>query len=405
VGGLRIVSPIHFYNGTLILPNRLLAGGAVTVADGRIQSVGPSPPPAGAEQIDLRGDYLAPGFVDLHIHGGAGADFMDATADAFRTVCAAHLRHGTTALLPTTTVARHDQHLAFLETCARLADTATGGARNLGAHFYGPYFAPEACGCHPAADVRPPAAAEFEQYLAFAAAINRATVAAELPGAEAFVRACRARGIGGNVGHSHATFAQVEAALAWGVDHIDHLFCAMSDRARLRQSQTYPMRGGVMEATLFFDELTTEVIADGKHLQRELLLLAYKVKGPDRLALVTDCNRALDMPDGEYLFGPRDGGEPILRRDGVGVMPDGKALASGVMGMDHCVRTFHALTGVPLPEVVRMASLTPARIARRADVLGSIEVGKFADLLVLDRELNVRQVHVGGQLLWQESRS
>ena len=115
-----------------------------------------------------------------------------------------------------------------------------------------------------------------------------------------------------------------------------------------------------MEATLLFDALTTEVIADGKHLSRELLLLAHKIKGPDRLALVTDCNRALDMPDGEYLFGPSDGGEPIVRRDGVGVMSDGKALASGVMGMDHAVRVFRRLTGVPLVDVVRMASLTPA---------------------------------------------
>src|SRR3989440_3388916 len=105
----------------------------------------------------------------------------------------------------------------------------------------------------------------------------------------------------------------------------------MSDRARLRQSQSYPMRGGVMEATLFFDELTTEVIADGKHLQRELLRLAYKIKGPNRLALVTDTNRAMDMPDGEYMFGPLDGGEKVIRKDGVGLMPDGQALASSVV--------------------------------------------------------------------------
>src|SRR5205823_6981688 len=143
----------------------------------------------------------------------------------------------------------------------------------------------------------------------FADSITTATVAPELPGAEAFVRAARARGIRCNAGHSYATFAQLEAALSWGISHVDHLFCAMSDRARLRQSQTYPMRGGVLEATLYFDELTTEVIADGKHLSPELLKLAYKIKGPDRLALVTDCNRALDMPDGEYIFGPRDGGE------------------------------------------------------------------------------------------------
>jgi N-acetylglucosamine-6-phosphate deacetylase len=125
--------------------------------------------------------------------------------------------------------------------------------------------------------------------------------------------------------------------------------------------------------------------------------LAYKIKGPDRLALVTDCNRALDMPDGEYVFGPRDGGELILRRDGVGIMPNGQSLASGVVGMDDCVRVFHRLTGVPLVEVVRMASLTPARIAGHDQEVGSITPGKRADLLILDRELRVRQVYIDGE--------
>src|SRR4029434_10462636 len=118
-----------------------------------------------------------------------------------------------------------------------------------------------------------------------------------------------------NSAHSYATFDKFVEPMGWGVTHVDHLFCAMSDRARLRQEQTYPMRGGVMEATLYLDDLTTEVIADGKHLSPELLKLAYKIKGPDRLALVTDCNRALDMPDGEYLFGPLDGGAPRVCDD------------------------------------------------------------------------------------------
>ena len=159
------------------------------------------------------------------------------------------------------------------------------------------------------------------------------------------------------------------------------------------------MRGGLMEATLYFDALTTEIIADGKHLSRELLLLAHKVKGADRIALATDCNRALDMPDGEYIFGPLEGGEPILRSDGVGVMADGKALASGVMGMDHAVRTFRRLTGLPLFEVVRMASLTPARIAGCEDAIGSIAPGKRADLIVFNEDLDIRQVYIGGQLV------
>jgi N-acetylglucosamine-6-phosphate deacetylase len=381
--------------GVLVLPDRLL-NGHILIEGERIAAVGPGRPPGA---LDAGDNYLCPGFVDLHVHGGAGADFMDGTADAFRTVCQAHARHGTTSLLPTTTVARHEQHLAFLEVCRRLKREGTGGARILGAHFYGPYFAREARGCHPEAPVRPPAPHEYEQYLAFADGIATATVAPELPGAEGFVRACRAHGVRCNAGHTYATFAQMEAALGWGVRHVDHLFCAMSDRARLRQTQTYPMRGGVLEATLFFDELTTEVIADGKHLTRELLRLAYKAKGPDRLALATDCNRALDMPDGEYVFGPRDGGERVLRRDGVGVMPDGQALASSVVGMDHCLRTFHTLTGVPLVEAVRMASLTPARIAGWEREVGSIEPGKLADLVVLDRGLNVVQVYLAGRPL------
>ena len=388
----------HFTNGTIVLADRLLEGGSVSVADDRIVALG-TPPPPGADIVDLQGGYLAPGFVDLHVHGGAGADFMDGTFEAFRTVCRAHARHGTTSLLPTSTVARHDQLLSFLNVCRRLKAEGTGGAVIVGAHLYGPYFAAEARGCHPGATVRPPQAADYLPFLDYADAIATATVAPELPGAEAFVRACRQRGIRCNAGHSHATFEQVEAAIGWGVRHVDHLFCAMSDRARLRQTQTYPMRGGLMEATLYFDALTTEIIADGKHLSRELLLLAHKVKGADRLALATDCNRALDMPDGEYIFGPLEGGEPILRRDGVGVMADGEALASGVMGMDHAVRTFRRLTGLPLFEVVRMASLTPARIAGCEDAIGSIAIGKRADLIVFGEDWEIRQVYVGGQLV------
>jgi len=387
------------HNGTAILPDRLLADAVVVVEGGRITAIeGGAATPKSAESIDLAGGYLAPGFVDLHVHGGAGADFMDGTPAAFTTVCRAHARHGTTSLTPTSTVARHDQTLRFLELCRRYCHEPTGGARVLGGHLYGPYFAPDARGCHPAADLRPPTPADYEPFLAFAGdGLLTATVAPELPGAEAFVRACRARGVRCNAGHSFATFEQMEVAVGWGVRHIDHLFCAMSDRGRLRQTQTYPMRGGVMEATLYFDELTTEVIADGKHLQGELLKLAYKAKGPDRLALVTDCMRALDMPDGEYLFGPLDGGERVRRADSVGITLDRTALASGVTGLDHAVRTFHRLTGVPLPEVVRMASLTPARLLGLESDIGSMAVGKRADLVILNRELEVRQVFIAGE--------
>jgi N-acetylglucosamine-6-phosphate deacetylase len=389
------VSRLAFVNATLVLPDRLSPDSGIGVSDGRITPPAELKDGRGVERIDLGGMYLAPGFIDLHVHGGDGADFMDLTPEAFRTVCRCHARHGTTALTPTSTVARLDQYVRFLDLCNEI--TETGGARVLGGHLYGPYFAPEAKGCHPVRDFLTPDPDHDERILSYAGkGLKTLTVAPELPGVERLVRAARERGLLVTAGHSYATFPQVEAAVGWGVRHVDHLFCAMSDRARLRQAQTFPMRGGVMEATLALDDLTTEVIADGKHLTGDLLRLAYKTKGPDRLALVTDAMRAVDCPDGEYWFGVEGDGELVRRLDDVGVTLDGQALASGVMGMDHCVRTFHRLTGVPLHEVVRMATLTPARILGVDASYGSLEVGKAADLVVLDAELNVRQVYVGG---------
>jgi len=387
-----------FANATLVLPDRLVSnaflvvdGQRITFADHMLPRLTPD------QMIDLGGQFVVPGFVDLHVHGGDGADFMDGTPEAFATVCRCHLRHGTTSLTPTSTVARMDQYLRFLDLCGELLGDVPGGARIVGSHFYGPYFARPARGCHPDQDFLTPNPENAEAFTKLAPKMPlNITVAPEIDNANWLVQTYSQRGVRFNAGHSFATFSQVEAAVAAGIRHVDHLFCAMSDRARLRQSQTYPMRGGLMEATLFFDELTTEVIADGKHLTPELLRLAYKVKGPDRLALVTDSMRAVDLPDGEYWFGAEGSGERVRKMDGVGVTVEGTALASGVMGMDHGVRTMHRVAGVPLPEAVRMASLTPARIIGLDAEIGSLEVGKRADFVVMDAELNVRQVYVGG---------
>ncbi len=392
------MTPPLVFRGQIVFPDRIERG-AIVVRDGQIAELldARATLPAESNVIDAGDGYLSPGFVDLHVHGGAGGDFMDGTAESFRLALQAHARHGTTRMAITTTVARHEQILATLELARQFRRTPEpNGSRVLGAHFYGPYFRYEARGAHPGGPIRPPVEHEFLQYLEYADDLVTATVAPEVPGAKEFVLACTAKGVRTNAGHSWATFTQMTEAVAWGVRHVDHLFCAMSDKTRLRQFQLYPMQGGVLEATLYFDELTTEVIADGKHLDAGLLLLALKIKGPDRLALVTDCNRALDMPDGEYLIGPLDGGEPLIKRDGVGLMPDGTALASSVEGMDHMVRTFARLTGRPLWEVIRMASLTPARIAGRDRELGSLERGKRADVVVLDRDLNVQRVFIDG---------
>jgi N-acetylglucosamine-6-phosphate deacetylase len=199
-----------------------------------------------------------------------------------------------------------------------------------------------------------------------------------------------------NVGHSYATFHQVEAAMRAGVRHVDHLFCAMSDRARLRQSQAFPMRAGVMEATICFPALSTEVIADGWHLDDALLRTAFLLKGERGLCLVTDSMRAVDMPDGEYWFGPKEKGTLVRRRGDVGVTLDGTALASGVTGMDHAVRVMMRATGAKLPHVIRLATLNPARMLALHDDLGSLEVGKRADVILLDDGLTVTRSWVGG---------
>jgi N-acetylglucosamine-6-phosphate deacetylase len=389
------MSATVFTNATLVLPDRLAPRGSLMAEDGRITAVGPAT--RQAAEIDLGGLYLAPGFVDLHVHGGDGADFMDGTAEAFRTVCRCHARHGTTSLTPTSTVATMPQYLRFLELCGELHGDVPGGARVVGSHFYGPYFARPARGCHPDQEFLIPNTENADAFTKLATKMPLVvTVAPEIENSEWLVRTYSARGVRFNAGHSHAAFPLVEDAVRWGVRHVDHLFCAMSDRARLRQSQTFPMRAGLMEATLYFDELTTEVIADGKHLSPELLRLAYKMKGPDRLALVTDSMRAVDLPDGEYWFGAEGSGERVRKMNGVGVTTDGLSLASGVMAMDHAVRTMHRDAGVPLPETIRMASLTPARILGIDAEVGSLDVGKRADFVVLDAELNVKQVYVGG---------
>jgi len=397
------MTPPTLFRGTLLLSDRELSRGQVRIAAGRITEVGPHSQSQPSEtSFDAQDGYIAPGFVDLHIHGGDGGDFMDGTDDAFTKAITSHARHGTTSMAITTTVGTHERIMTVLETTRRFRTMKNApGARVLGAHFYGPYFRYEARGAHPGAAIRAPIKEEYDQYLEYADSLVTCTVAPELPGAQDFVEACTAKGVRTNVGHSWATFEQTAAAVKWGVRHVDHLFCAMSDKTRLRQFQMYPMQGGVLEATLFFDELTTEVIADGKHLSPDLLQLAYKIKGSDRLALVTDCSRALDMPDGDYMIGPLDGGEPIIKRDGVGMMPDGKALGSSVEGMDHMIRTFRAATSRPLHEVIKMASLTPARIAGWEKEIGSLAAGKRADIVMLSKDLQVQRVFKDGIELYR----
>ena len=267
------------------------------------------------------------------------------------------------------------------------------GARVAGVHLYGPYFAEEKLGCHPAEGRRDPDPAEYEALLDLGV-VRIATCAAELPGAAPFYRAAAARGCLVTCGHSNASWAEMAAGFEAGLRHVDHFWCAMSSIASVRERFGFPMQGSMAEFVIANPEMSTEVIADLEHLAPDLLEFAYRVKGPDRLCIVSDASRALDMPSGEYVFGPLDAGEPFTSDGRVGRA--GGTLASSVTGQDRMVRNILVSTTASLPEAVRMASLTPARLVGIADDVGSLAPGKWADVQVLGRELEVERVFLAG---------
>jgi N-acetylglucosamine-6-phosphate deacetylase len=386
------------FRGTVLLPDRLLQGGAVLCRAGRIEAVGPADQiAAGAADIVDAGDgYISPGFIDIHVHGGDGADFMDGTVEAFHRANRAHARHGTTTIFPTTTTGSPAQIKRMLAACAaaQVGWEIAQGAQIEGVHFYGPYFAEDKVGCHPRDGRRDPDETEYRAALE-SGIVRIATCAAELPGAESFYRAASARGCLVTCGHSNASWAEMQRAFDSGMRHVDHFWCAMSSVSSLRARFGTPMQAGMEQFVLMQPQMSTEVIADGHHLAPELLEFAWRMLGLERLCLVTDASRAMHAPPGRYRFGPIEDGT-WLESDGH-VGRAGGSLASSAVGMDHMVRTMKRDTSASLTEVVRMASLTPARRTGIADRVGSLEVGKQADVLVLDGDLRVKRVFIAQQ--------
>jgi N-acetylglucosamine-6-phosphate deacetylase len=395
------MSTLLFANVTVILPDRLLEKAFVMCEKGKILSISKRAPKASAEVrvLDGMNRYLSPGFVDIHVHGGAGHDFMDGTLEAMRGACQAHAKHGTTTLLPTTTTGSPDQIHAMLNAAkaVKAERSVRDGAQIAGVHLYGPFFAEDKVGCHSKEGRRSPHPQEYRSYFE-SGIVKIATCAAELPGALDFYREARRRRCMITCGHSNASWPEMAAAFNAGMRHVDHFWCAMSNVSSVRTRLGVPMRGSMLEFVLGTAKMTTEVIADGCHLAPELLDFAFRMKGARHLCLVTDCNRALDMPAGRYRFGAKSDGS-WFRSDGkVGWAPNG-SLASSIVGMDHMVRQMKRDTSATLPEVIRMASLTPAELTGISKRTGSIEVGKQADLLLLSRDLQVKQVYIAGERL------
>lgn len=381
--------------GRVLTPFREIPDGTVVARDGSIEAIGPSSGtqvPGGAQVIDAVGYTVVPGFVDIHVHGGDGADFMDASGEATDRACAFHARGGTTSVLATLRTAPVDEIERALESLRDSTGKTRAGADIAGVHVEGPYFAPVEAGAQPAGAMKEPDPAEWERILAFADIVRRVSVAPEIPRALEFGRALAERGIVASIGHTAATLDEVVAAVEVGFTHVTHMYSSMSG---LRRVQAYRIPG-VIEATLLLDELTTEMIADGCHLPPSLIRLIIKAKGIERLCIITDAVRVAGFPPGEHTAA----GRTILVEDGVAKLPDRSFFAGSVATMDRCLRTMVHEVGITLRDAVKLATINPARFVRIDGDRGSLIPGKRADLVLLDAGLVARTTVVGGRIVW-----
>lgn len=385
---------ILFKNARIITPTGITPGELLTdgerigkiAFDGRIDD-------AADETVDVRGNYLSPGFIDIHTHGAGGSDFMDGTLEDIYQACRTHLAHGTTSILPTTLTSTRESLMEFLELFNQVEMKKRGLSTILGLHLEGPYFSYEQRGAQSPEHLRNPDREEYLEALRRTDRIKRWSFAVELSGAEEFLNVLKEHGIVSSLAHSDADCRQVMRAYENGMEALTHFYSAMTGVKRVNAYRT----AGAVEAGYLLDDLYVEVIADGRHLPGELLQLIYKVKGADRICLVTDSMRAAGMPDGESVLGSRKDGLNVIVEDGVAKLCDRSAFAGSVATADRLVRTMYRMTDAPLYEVVKMMTLTPARLMKMDTETGSIAAGKMADLVVFDEEIRIGKVMTRGE--------
>ena len=388
---------IKIYNGRILTPGRVISNGTVVVAGERIAEISEgnvSVPDA--LEIDAQGKYVAPGFIDIHVHGGGGFDFMDGSESAFIEVAELHARYGTTSMAPTTLSSDKAGILRTLSVYEAANRSKTRGARFLGMHLEGPYFAMNQRGAQDPHYIREPDPREYEDIIRQSSAIKRWSAAPELKGALDFGRYLRSKGILAAIAHTDAIYEEVLEAMENGYSLITHLYSGMSGVTR-RNAFRY---AGVIESAYIIDELDVEIIADGIHLPAPLLKLAYKIKGPDKIALITDAMRAAGMPPGESKLGSLENGLKVIVEDGVAKLPDRSAFAGSVATADRLVRNMVQLAGVPLPDAVRMITSTPASIMKVDDRIGELVRGKDADIVIFDEEIVIAATIIKGKVVY-----
>ena len=348
--------------------------------------------------IDAEGGYLMSGFIDLHVHGGGGADFMDGTPEAFETAVASHLKHGTTLLYPTAMTASEEDISAFIDAYLEFKKKSPYAHLTGGLHLEGPYFSganAQSSGAQKKGSMRLPDREETERHLERAQGnIVRWDAAVELEGIREFADRMNKAGVLMAIAHSDATADEAEKGFEWGFSHVTHFYNAVSSH-RKREQTVY---GGIVEATYLDDGVTVELIGDGCHIPRHELLLALKIKGEDGVSVITDATRiaGTDMKEGK--LGGLKNGSDIIVEDGVAKLPDRTCFAGSIATMDRCLRTLCTLFGLPITTASRLLSLSPAKRMGISDKKGSIEIGKDADLVIVDEALQIKNVIVGGEL-------
>ena len=387
------MAQIKIVNGKLITPYRIREGATLLITGDKIDAIEEGDLEASeARVLDAGGCYVAPGFIDLHVHGGGDHDFMDGTETAFTAVSRLHARYGTTAMTPTTLSCGSAELARVLEAYEKTAP-ASGF---IGVHLEGPYLSMNQRGAQDPRYIRNPAPTEYRDMLTRYPFIKRWSAAPELPGALDFADFLRAAGVLVSLAHTDAVYEEVLEGFERGFTHATHLYSAMNGVTR-RGVHRY---AGAVESAWLIDEMTVEIIADGVHLPPPLLRLVYKLKGADKTALITDAMRGAGMPPGASVLGSRHDGLPVLIEDGVAKLPDRSAFAGSVATADRLVRNMVQLAGVPLCDAVRMMTSTPAEIMGIADRKGSLSPGKDADLVLFDEQINVHHTIRGGKIVY-----
>jgi N-acetylglucosamine-6-phosphate deacetylase len=386
------VRQMIFTNARLIFPDGIRDELEVVVREGKIAAIRERARTVKDEVVDLAGNYLAAGFIDLHAHGALGRDTMEGSAEAFRAVCDFHARGGTTSLLLTTATAPIEKLVEVLGAVRRCRSMISAIA---GVHVEGPFISKAKRGAQRQEFIQDPSPAGVQQLLDQADVIKRVTIAPELPGALEAIENFHARGISVSGGHSDAWDEDARAAFDRGMRSVTHTFNCMSNA---RRRGVYRV-GGLLEFALSEPQISCELIADGHHVSATLMKMLYRAKGPGGICLVTDATAGAGLPDGSHFS---LSGNDCIVKGGVCLLADCSALAGSASRTIDLVQTIVRDVGVPLYEAVTMATESPAR-AVGLGTKGRLAVGADADFVVLSPELEVVGTFIGGKEIFSVS--